>query len=253
MFLVTKTITTELHTYSADPMGLEEVSKDEDVRAASLREAETKAIEMFEEIEKSVIRSGVTEKELSDEIHKLGADRYGVRTHWHKRVIRSGPNTLAPFQENPPDRMVEEGDILYVDLGPVFEQWEADFGRTFVLGDDPAKHKIQQALEPTWYAVKERYKQNPDMTGEQLYDIASEEAEKAGSKFGAWLAGHVVGNFPHERIPNDMITLYLTKGNNTKMSSIGPNGQKRHWILEMHLHDPVGNFNGFYEQLLTVD
>ncbi|KAG5956298.1 hypothetical protein E4U58_006675, partial [Claviceps cyperi] len=42
----------------------------------------------------------------------------------------------------PPDRMIEEDDILIVDLGPVFEAWEADFGRTFVLGSDAGRLKL---------------------------------------------------------------------------------------------------------------
>lgn len=71
---------------------------------AALIDAEKKAVAMFEEIP-SLIRVGMGEKELSDAIHKLGQDKYGVRTHWHKRIIRSGPNTLKPFEENPPDRV----------------------------------------------------------------------------------------------------------------------------------------------------
>ena len=50
-------------------------------RAAHLRDAETKAIQLFEEIERDVLRSGVSEKTLSDEIHELGTKRHGVRTH----------------------------------------------------------------------------------------------------------------------------------------------------------------------------
>jgi hypothetical protein len=37
--------------------------------------------------------------------------------------------------------MVGEEDTLFLDLGPVFEEWEADFGRTFVLGSDPVKRR----------------------------------------------------------------------------------------------------------------
>ena len=134
------------------------VTQEYERRAVALRDAETKAIDLFKEIEKDLVRYGVTEKQLSKEIHDLGKERHGVRTDWHKRVVRAGPNTMAPFAENPPDRMIEKGDILYVDLGPVFEEWEADFGRTFVLGDDdPAKLKVRDALEPVWYKIKARY------------------------------------------------------------------------------------------------
>jgi hypothetical protein len=35
---------------------------------------------------------------------------------------RGGRNTLAPFDENPPDLIVGEDDIVFLDLGPVFEE-----------------------------------------------------------------------------------------------------------------------------------
>lgn len=89
----------------------------EQERATQLLDAQKKAHELFEEIGRTLIRSGVTEKQISDEIKELGAKRHNVRTHWHKRVVRSGPNTLQPYAEDPPDRMIEEDDILFVDLG----------------------------------------------------------------------------------------------------------------------------------------
>ena len=52
------------------------------------------------------------------------------------------------------------------------------------------------------------------MTGEELYSIACAEAKNAGWEFGNIHAGHLVGDFPHERIPNDKISFYITEGNN---------------------------------------
>ncbi|KAK4547648.1 hypothetical protein LTR36_000605 [Oleoguttula mirabilis] len=133
--------------------------------------------------------------------------------------------------------------------------WEADFGRTYVLGNppDPYKEKLRAACEPMWYKLKARYLENPDMTGEELYDIACHEAEQEGWVWGANLAGQIIGDFPHERIPKDKVTLYIAKGNKQPMSSLGKDGFRRHWILEVHLHDPVRQIGGFFEQLLTVD
>ncbi|KAF2165453.1 hypothetical protein M409DRAFT_67270 [Zasmidium cellare ATCC 36951] len=223
-------------------------------RGASLLDAEKKAIALFDEIEKTLVRSGVREKQLSDEIHKLAKERYGVRTHWHKRVVRAGPNTLSPFKEDPPDRVIEEDDILYVDLGPVFEEWEADFGRTFVLGEKPeaAKVAIRDALDPVWHAIKARYDADPTITGERLFEISGEEAGKHGYQWGANIAGHIVGSFPHERIPDGMTQLYIMNGNHESMAKLGKDGHRRHWILEVHLQDPIVGVKGFMEQLLTV-
>ncbi|KAI0515055.1 peptidase M24 [Xylaria bambusicola] len=234
---------------------MSEVSSDmdEQQRVASLVDAQTKALRLFNEIATDLIRPGVSEKELSKEIHELGARRHGIQTHWHKRVVRSGPNTLQPYNENPPDRIIEADDILFVDLGPVFEAWEADFGRTYVLGDDPVKKKLRDSLEPVWRDVKSQFDQKPDMTGDELYAIARRVAEAEGWEFGGAIAGHLIGSFPHERIPNDKKTLYITDGNHESMKSLGKDGRPRHWILEIHLVDRERQIGGFFEQLLTVD
>jgi Xaa-Pro aminopeptidase len=233
-------------------MTSENTATEEAQRATYLLDAQNKAISLFDEIERNLIRPGVSEKELSKEIFNLAAERFGVINHWHKRVIRSGPNTLMPYAENPPDRVIQADDILFVDLGPIFEAWEADFGRTFVLGDDPVKQRLRDSLEPVWLAVKAKYQSNPDMTGEDLYDLACGQAKEAGWEFGGQIAGHLVGSFPHERIPNDKISLYITKGSNEPMSRLNSSGQKRHWILEIHLVDRAREIGAFYEQLLTI-
>ncbi|KAF2761451.1 Creatinase/aminopeptidase [Pseudovirgaria hyperparasitica] len=225
----------------------------EQERAAALRDAETKAIQMFEEISRTLIKPGQSEKAVSDKIHELGKERYGVRTHWHKRLIRSGPNTLLPFRDSPPDRIIEEDDILVIDLGPVFEAWEADFGRSYVLGNDPEKKKLANALDPMWHKIKAMYQQRPDMTGGELYEIAVSAAKEDGWEWNADIAGHIVGDFPHERIPNNKITHYITSGNTQSMASMDKKGHRLHWILEVHLRHPSGEFAGFFEQLLTVD
>jgi hypothetical protein len=62
----------------------------------------------------------------------------------------------------------------------VFEAWEADFGRTFVLGDDPVKKRLRDDLEPVWESVKGKYLERPDMNGEELYEVAYEKAREKG-------------------------------------------------------------------------
>ena len=229
-------------------------------RTANLVEAQNKAAAMFVDIERDLVRAGVTEKELTDAIYKLGHEKYNVHTHWHKRVVRSGPHTLSPFKESLPDRTIAEDDILFVDLGPVFAEYEADFGRTFVLGSDPDKLALRDALEPLWFAIKQRFDQSPAMTCEEMYRVTLElTADAARSSGRQWtygndlFYGHLVGNFPHERIPNDKVSLYLTTGNPEPVRSLDKNGQQRHWILEIYLYDKARGFGGFYEQIMTVD
>jgi Xaa-Pro aminopeptidase len=236
-----------------DSVSLDDLTFSETERAENLSAAQKNASRLFNEIERTLLRPGITEKNLNDEIHYLAARTFGVCTHWHRRVVRTGPNTLMPYRENPPDRVIKDDDILFVDLGPVFEAWEADFGRTFVLGSDSAKHRLCNALEPVFLAVKATFRANPAMTGEELYEAARDEVANAGWEFGGQIAGHLIGAFPHESIPNDITRFYITRGNYEQLNQRNASGQRRHWILEIHMVDRSRQIGGFYEQLLTID
>jgi Xaa-Pro dipeptidase len=85
----------------------------------------------------------VLESQLNQDVYDLAEEMFGISRYWHKRIVRAGRNTLAPYDENPPDLTVGDDDILFLDLGPVFEEWEADFGRTFVMGSDPRKLQLR--------------------------------------------------------------------------------------------------------------
>jgi Xaa-Pro aminopeptidase len=233
-------------------MAPDSIPFDEDARAAGLLAAQNSALALFEEAERSLIRPGVTERALSREVHALAADMFGVKAHWHKRVVRSGANTLMQYGKSPPDLTIQEDDILFLDLGPVFEAWEADFGRTYVLGNDPAKLKLRDDLETVFATAKAHYEANPDITGAELYAFACKLAEDAGWEFGGAIAGHLVGEFPHERSPGTKVASHIAPGNPARLNDPYPSGQKRHWILEIHLVDKTRQIGGFYEQLLTV-
>ena len=123
---------------------------------AKLEDAEAKANQLFQKIdERGIIVPLKTEKEINTEIFNLAAELYGIEKYWHKRIVRTGENTLKPYDENPPDLIVQEDDILFLDFGPIFEDWEADFGRTYVVGTDPYKLILKNDIEKAWYEAKE--------------------------------------------------------------------------------------------------
>ena len=97
----------------------------------------------------------VEKDDLSKKIHGLAFEMFKTKTHWHKRIVRSGKNTLLPYSKNPPNRILSEDDILFFDFGPVFEKWEADLGRTYVLGADPKKLQLKKDVEECWQIGKE--------------------------------------------------------------------------------------------------
>ncbi len=219
----------------------------------ALIDAQRKAEGLFAEVvANGMIRAGVLESELSDEIHALAVQRHGVRRHWHRRIVRCGPNTLLSYHAEPPDRRLAEDDTVYLDFGPVFGEWEADFGRTYVLGQDVRKHKLVADMEAAFRAGKRLYVDTPDLTAGALYDFVCVLAARAGWEFGAPSAGHLIGHFPHERAPGEPQRFSICHGNGVRIREPDANGATRHWILEIHFVDRVSAFGGFMEELLTI-
>lgn len=232
---------------------MSELIEDEGIRVARLLDAQAKATELFEEVEKrGLIASGVREVQASNAIRDLAAEMFGVDRYWHKRIVRAGPNTLEPYRHNPPDRLIGDDDIAFCDFGPIFESWEADFGRTFVLGADPEKARLRDALPVVWDAGRDFFETHPHVTGEQLFSHMTQAAEHAGWEFGAPIAGHLIGQFPHEKIARDDIEYYIAPGSDQPMRRTDLTGRTCHWILEVHLIDRQRQIGGFHEELLDL-
>jgi Xaa-Pro aminopeptidase len=150
-------------------------------RLAALLAAERRAEELLEAIETTrIVRPGRTETEVDQDIFRLAEQSFGVKQHWHKRIVRSGPNTVCIFAEDPPVREIAEGDTVFLDLGPVFGDWEADVGRTYVMGDDPERHRLCQDLPWIFDILKRYFDDHQDVTGAELYAYAVQCAEAAG-------------------------------------------------------------------------
>ena len=177
---------------------------------------------------------------------------YGIRKYWHKRIVRAGRNTLCPYAENPPDLLIRDDEILFFDFGPVFEEWEADFGRTYVLGSDPDKQRLRDDTEQGWVEGKARFLSRPDITGSELYQYVCGLAGNRGWTYGTAHCGHLIGNFPHEVILGEEVENYIHPDNNIRMRNSDKHGQARDWILEVHFVDRANKIGGFFEQLLTV-
>ena len=223
----------------------------EDARRAELEAAQAKALGLFDAIERDgLIRAKVSERQVEDEIGELAAREFGVEKHWHRRLVRTGPNTLATASDNPPVREIAADDIVYVDLGPVFESWEADIGRSYALGSDPKKQRLVADLPRVFEKVQAHYRGDPGMSGAALYAFAQDAAAQAGWRFGGKIAGHIVSEFAHALIPGDKALNRISPLNPEPMNGPDGKGRARHWILEIHLVSPDGSFGGFYERLL---
>ncbi len=220
---------------------------------AGLLDSQRKAQALFAEIgARNLIRPGTKESEINEDIYALAESMLGISCYWHKRIVRAGRNTLAPYDENPPDLTVREDDIVFLDFGPVFEEWEADFGRTYVVGKDPQKHKLCRDIEEAFASGKRYFHEHPEITAAELYAHAQRLAEQYGWEYGGPIAGHLIGVFPHEKIPGDKITLYVHPKNQNRMRMPDASGRQRHWILEIHFVNRAQEIGGFYEELLTI-
>ena len=225
-----------------------------DAVSSALLAAQRKAEALFAEVvDRGLVSAGKLESELTEEIHALAQSRFGVSRHWHKRLARAGANTLLTYYDESVDRRITADDIVYLDFGPVFEAWEADFGRTYVVGSDPDKHRLVGDLSRAFTRGKHLYQQSPNLTAGELYDYAVGLAAEYGWTFGGRTAGHLIGHFPHEVRPQDPDALRIRHGNSISLREPDANGQPRHWILEIHFIDRGRQIGGFFEELLTVD
>lgn len=218
----------------------------------NLLKAEEIAKGLFYEVEsRQLIVAGKTEEELNKEIFNLANQLYGIEKHWHKRIVRCGENTLFPYKENPPNLTIKDDDILFFDFGPIIENWEADLGRTFVIGNDTLKHKLKNDIEKAWHETKLWFEKQTELKASSLFEYAVGKATEYGWEFGGQIAGHLIGEFPHEKLEPNNYQLYVHPDNDNDMFLLDANGQKRNWILELHFVDRENKIGGFYEQLIT--
>jgi Xaa-Pro dipeptidase len=151
--------------------------------------------------------------------------------------------------EDMPERVIADDDMVFVDLGPVFADWEGDVGRSYAVGGGAAKRALCADLDPQFEFLRDHFIAHPDITGADLYDFACRSAANAGWRYGGKIAGHIVGEYNHRDWPGDRNLGRIGPMNPTPLSGPDHLGRDRYWILEIHLVEPNGKFAGFYERL----
>src|SRR5258706_3548798 len=226
------------------------IATDDEVRQKLLL-AQQKTKELFDIVEKrGFIVVGKSESELRAEIVKIAKDVFGMEEHWHKKIVRAGVNTLQKYTADPPDRVIQKDDIVFLDFGPNFEGWETDVGRTYVIGNNPQKLKLKKDVAAGWREANAWYAKQKNLTGAEYFNYVANLAKRYGYEFGGDIAGHIIGRYPHEQ-PNPMnLSLDVHPDNPASILLLDKQGNKRHWVLEIHFVDKANGIGGFYEQLL---
>lgn len=181
---------------------------------------------------------GMTEKQgmeiIEDELKSRDSKK-----RWHPNKFRIGVNTTKSFRESSEEDVVlSKGDLVFIDIGPVFGDQEADMGRTYCFGNCSEEYRsLQNAAEKVFLACKEKW-ETEKLTGTALYDFAEQEAIRLGYELNPKMAGHRLGDFPHALITRESLSKF-DKAPKSKL-----------WVLEIHIICPKLNRGAFFEDLL---
>ncbi len=185
------------------------------------------------------VEPGMTEKDgqrLVIEAYK----HHGIRKFWHGSKFRIGKDTLKDFSEKPDSSIVcEAGELCFVDLGPIINKHEADFGRTFIIGGKGRDEyqRLVDANKVVFDQVADEWR-SKQLTGKQLLKFAEDAAAKFGYKLNPKMAGHRLSDFPHR--------VHTTK----PLFTFSKVPKPHLWVLEIHLWDEKLERGAFYEDIL---
>lgn len=191
---------------------------------------------MVEEVA-SRIFLGMSEEEGFKIIENVFSE-YGVGKTWHPNKFRIGKNTTKAFREKSDKSLrLKENDIFFIDIGPVYDEHEGDYGKTFVFGKAEQFSQIISDLDRIFESSKKEFLEN-NLTGKELYEYCNAEVEKYGHTLNMQMRGHRLGDFPHA---------VNFKG---KLSDIEFPIAKNLWVLELLIMDKTQEFGAFKEDLI---
>jgi Xaa-Pro aminopeptidase len=164
----------------------------------------------------------------------------GLLRGWHAIHVRFGTNTLKNFGEpSEPGVVLGDDDIYFIDVGPVWKDWEADAGETFVVGDDEEMQRIARDVRVVFDRVQGRWRDD-GLTGQALYGEAVRIAEDRGWRLNLEMSGHRLAEFPHA----------VHHRGSLADAPFSPSPGL--WMLEIQIRHPVRPFSAFFEDLLLA-
>lgn len=164
----------------------------------------------------------------------------GASNNWHPTYVRFGIDTQSPaVQPTDFQRVLQQDDVFVVDIGPVWDGYEGDYGDTFVMGTEAAGERCAQAAREVFRRT--RLDWLAGASGAALYDCADTYAREYGCALVREIPGHRVADFPH--------ALY-GKQKLADADFVPGNGI---WVLEIQVRDLTLPVGAFYEDVLLYD
>lgn len=160
---------------------------------------------------------------------------------WHDVYVRFGANTLKTFgAASDPGIVLKEDDIFFIDIGPVWGEFEGDGGDTFTVGSAPDMAKCAADAKKLFHIVRKKW-ESTGMSGRELYEFATEEAKALGWELNLDLSGHRLSDFPHAAIYDG------------PMAEVDFKPSPLVWVLEIHIRHPTEGYGAFFEDMLLDD
>ena len=165
-------------------------------------------------------------------------EKIDVKKNWHPVKVRIDGDTILTFREkSDPSKEIDNGSIVFVDLGYVKKGLEADIGRTFVFGKNENYEELIAKCESVFKQTIIYWREN-QASGQELYSFAEKKCIELGIELNMKMDGHRLGSFPHG--------VFYQGG----VGEIDFCPSKDCWILEIQVKDSELGVGAFYEDLI---
>ena len=192
----------------------------------------------------ALVGPGISEGE-GQQLIKQEFAKVGVKKFWHPSKFRIGSETQKSFRELPDESVrLGAGDIFFLDVGPIVEEHEADYGKTFVLPSPSTQSNstklalLTDASFQIWLETANQWRRTR-LSGVDLFEFANHAAQARGYQLNPLMAGHRLGDFPHALFSRD------------KLFSVNLIPSENLWVLEIHVLSATLQRGAFYEDILS--
>jgi len=148
-----------------------------------------------------MIGAGVTTQEIDDLVHKMTIDAGAIPApldyEGFPKSVCTSINEVVCHGIPDPDRVLQDGDIVNVDVSTIYKGYYSDSSRMYMIGDvSPEKRKLVEVAKECMDLGLEMVK--PWNTLGDMADVINQHAKKNGYSIVIEIGGHGVGKDFHE-------------------------------------------------------